>query len=361
MSVLDREFLDNTLRSWIVALALGAGTIVVLRVVTRVAVRRLGAMAQRTATYWDDVLTGVLRATRGLFLVIVAVLVMATVLDLPADWEVGIRRVTAVVLVIQGGLWAAAGLTGWLGAYRRTRISEDPAAATAVSAIGFVGRIVLWAVVLLLALDNLGVDVTALVAGLGVGGIAVALAAQNILGDLFASMSIVLDKPFVLGDFIAVGDFMGTVEHVGLKTTRIRSLTGEQLVFSNADLLQSRLRNYGRMKERRVVFVLGVVYQTSRDKLARIPGLLREAVEAEGQTRFDRAHFKGFAASSLDFEVVYYMKVPNYNAYMDVQQAINLRIVELFAAEGIEFAYPTQTVFVVREPAAADGREPRGG
>jgi small-conductance mechanosensitive channel len=351
MGFLDRSFLDNTLRTWIVALALGAGTIVGLRVVTRVAVGRLGAVARRTETYWDDVLTGVLRATSGVFLAIVALLVMVTVLDLRADWELGIRRVAAVALVIQGGLWATAGLTGWLGAYRRTRITEDPAAATTVSALGFVGRIALWTVVLLLALDNLGVDVTALVAGLGVGGIAVALAAQNILGDLFASMSIVLDKPFVLGDFVAVGEFMGSVEHVGLKTTRIRSLTGEQLVFSNADLLQSRLRNYGRMKERRVLFALGVVYHTPRDKLARIPDLLREAVQSENKARFDRAHFKGFAASSLDFEVVYYMTVPDYSTYMDVQQAINLRIVELFAADGIDFAYPTQTVHVVKETA----------
>ncbi|HET7038320.1 MAG TPA: mechanosensitive ion channel family protein, partial [Gemmatimonadales bacterium] len=285
MGFLDRVFLDNTLRTWIVALALGAGTAVVLRVVTRVAVRRLGAMAQRTETYWDDVLTGVLRATSGLFLTIVALLVMVTVLDLPADWEVTLRRVSAVALVIQGGLWATAGLTGWLAAYRRARITEDPAAATTVGALGFVGRIVLWSVVLLLALDNLGVDVTALVAGLGVGGIAVALAAQNILGDLFASMSIVLDKPFVLGDSIAVGDFMGSVEYVGLKTTRLRSLTGEQLVFSNADLLQSRVRNYGRMKERRIQFSVGVTYQTPRETLARIPALLRQAVEAEEPVR----------------------------------------------------------------------------
>ncbi|MCI0464533.1 MAG: mechanosensitive ion channel family protein [Gemmataceae bacterium] len=346
MDFLDRGLFGNTARSWLIALGLATVAVLTLRVVTGTLVRKIGALAERTATFWDDVLAGVLRSTKGLSYAIVVLLVIVTVLSLPTDWETTLRRVAAVALVIQGGFWAAAGLTGWLAGYRRTRLADDPAAATTVTAIGFVGRLVLWAVVLLLALDNLGVDVTALVAGLGVGGVAVALAAQNILGDLFASMSIVLDKPFVMGDFIIVNEYMGTVEHVGLKTTRVRSLTGEQLVFSNNDLLQSRIRNFGRMKERRILFTVGVVYQTPRQTLARIPDLLKRAVEAEERTRLDRAHFRGFGDSTLDFEVVYYMKVPDYNTYMDVQQAINLRIVEQFESEGIEFAYPTRTIFL---------------
>jgi small-conductance mechanosensitive channel len=203
-------------------------------------------------------------------------------------------------------------------------------------------------VALLLILDNLGIDITALVAGLGVGGIAVALAVQNILGDLFASLSIVLDKPFAVGDFIIIDDYLGSVEHVGLKTTRLRSLSGEQLVMSNADLLSSRIRNYGRMYERRIVFSLGVTYQTPRDKLKKIPGIIRDAVEAQDQTRFDRSHFKGYGSFSLDFETVYHVLQPDYNLYMDIQQAVNFAIHERFEAEGIEFAYPTQTLFVER-------------
>ena len=210
----------------------------------------------------------------------------------------------------------------------------------------------MWSIVLLLALDNLSIDVTALVTGLGIGGIAVALAAQNILGDLFASLTIVLDKPFLLKDFLIVNEFLGTVEHIGLKTTRLRSLTGEELVFSNADLLNSRIRNYGRMFERRVVFSLGVVYQTPRDKLAKIPDIIRSAIEAQEKTRFDRAHFKDFGAYALNFEAVYYVLVPDYNVYMDTQQAINFYIHEQLEAEGIEFAYPSQTVYVVREEPA---------
>jgi small-conductance mechanosensitive channel len=198
----------------------------------------------------------------------------------------------------------------------------------------------------LLALDNMGVNITGLVAGLGIGGIAVALALQNILGDLFASLSIILDKPFVIGDFIVVDQLMGTVEHVGLKTTRIRSLSGEQVIFSNAGLLQSRIRNFKRMAERRVVFTVGVTYQTPYEKLARISALLREAVELQQGVRFDRAHFKEYGDFALVYEIVYFVTSPDYNKYMDIQQAINFEIYRRFQQEGLEFAYPTQTLFV---------------
>jgi len=349
MEFFQRTIADNAIQTWLLAVVLGLGSAVALRVTTRVIIGRLREVAERTATLWDDVLAEVLGATKTAFLLIIAALVATLVLTLPGDWDVLVRRVAAVAFIVQSGFWGIAALSGWLTDYKRKRMEDDPAAATTVGAIGFVGKLLLWTVVLLLSLDNLGVDVTALMAGLGVGGIAVALAAQNILGDLFASMSIVLDKPFVLGDFIVVGEFAGSVEQVGLKTTRIRSLTGEQLVFSNADLLGSRVRNYGRMRERRILFSIGVIYQTPKAKLETIPTILREAVEASERTRFDRAHFKGFGPSSLDFEIVYYMLVPDYGAYMDVQQAINFRIFERFSAEGIEFAYPTQTVFVARE------------
>jgi small-conductance mechanosensitive channel len=217
-----------------------------------------------------------------------------------------------------------------------------------IGALGFIVQMGLWSAVVLLALDNLGVDITALVAGLGVGGVAVALAVQNILGDLFASLAIVLDKPFVLRDFIIVGDLLGTVEHIGLKTTRVRALSGEQLIFSNADLLSSRIRNFGRMFERRVVFQIGVTYQTPRGKLEAIPGIIRDAITAQDGTRFDRSHFAAYGDFSLNFESVYYVLSPDYNRYMDIQQAINLRIHERFEAEEIEFAYPTQTLFLAR-------------
>jgi small-conductance mechanosensitive channel len=243
-------------------------------------------------------------------------------------------------------LWATAALTTFLTLRRARQLAADPSTVAAMDLVGFLLRLFVWAAVLLLLLDNLGVNVTTLIAGLGVGGIAVALAAQNVLGDLFASLSIVLDKPFVVGDFIAVADFMGSVEHVGLKTTRLRSLSGEQVVFSNTDLLGSRIRNYGRMYERRVVSSIGVTYQTPPAKLRRIPEIIREIVQCQQKIRFDRAHFQNLGDSSLGFEFVYYVLTADYNHYMDVQQNINLALLEKLTDEGVEFAYPTQTVFV---------------
>jgi small-conductance mechanosensitive channel len=233
--------------------------------------------------------------------------------------------------------------------YRRKKIESNAAAVTTLSSIGFVLKTLLWFILLLVVLDNYGVNVTALVAGLGISGIAVALAVQNVLGDLFASFSIVFDKPFVIGDFIIVGDFMGTVEYVGLKTTRVRSLSGEQLIFSNTDLLKSLIRNFKRMFERRVVFTIGVLYQTSYEKLIEIPEMIQSIIESHSQARFDRAHFKEYGAYSLNFEIVYWIQDPDYNVYMDIQQAINLSIFRQFKEKGIQFAYPTQTLLIEKD------------
>jgi len=237
--------------------------------------------------------------------------------------------------------------------YRRRQLEVDPSGVTSLGALGFLARAMVWTVIALTILANLGVNITAFVASLGIAGVAIGLALQGVVGDLLASLSIVLDRPFVVGDFITVGEFMGTVEHVGLKTTRIRSLSGEQLVFSNSDLLSSRIRNYKRMSERRAVFALGVTYDTPAEKLRRIPGMIREVIEAMDNTRFDRSHFKAFGPSSLDFETVYYMLVPDYNAYMDTQEAINLEVVQRLGDEEIELAFPTQTLYLQRAGAAA--------
>jgi small-conductance mechanosensitive channel len=325
----------------------------VLRVAAAVIVSRVTALSRKTKTQWDDVIAGALARTKFLFLLALGVFAGARALTLSDRTSSTIESITIIALLIQAGIWAGVILTRSLDAYRKQEMEEDPAAATAVGALGFVGKLVLWTAVLLLALDNLGVDITALVAGLGVGGVAVALALQNILGDLFASLSIVLDKPFVLGDFLIVDDHLGSVEYIGLKTTRLRSLWGEQLIFSNSDLLKSRVRNFGRMFERRVVFSIGVTYQTPREQLQAIPGIIRAAVEEQERTRFDRSHFKEYGDFAINFETVYYVLVPDYNTYMDIQQAINLRIHERFEELGIEFAYPTQTLFLVKQGAAA--------
>jgi len=290
----------------------------------------------------------VVRATRLWLLAPLALYVGATTMELPARLDRLLESIALVALVMQFALWATRLLSRWLSMRAEAARGTDPEVATTVTLLGFVGRVVVWSFALLLGLDQLGLDVTALVAGLGIGGIAVALALQNILGDLFASAAIVLDKPFMVGDFIIVGTHAGTVERVGLKTTRVRSLSGEQLVFSNTQLLNSEIRNFNRLQERRIAFGIGVTYETPLEKLREIPGWLQAAVEAQPKARFDRAHFKEYADFSLNFEIVYYVLSPEFNVYMDTQQAINLAFFEKFAAEGVQFAYPTRTLFIKR-------------
>ncbi|KTG17554.1 MULTISPECIES: mechanosensitive ion channel family protein [unclassified Guyparkeria] len=330
----------------LIASGIALGIFALLVLAQRVLLNRWARFAEGTSNSIDDDLVIVLRRTQWWFLLVVGVSIGTLYFDLPAQGDQLIRSATVLALLLQAGLWSSTFLVQRLERYRLKRRETDPGSEMTLSAVGFLGRIALWSFILLLALDNLGVNVTALIAGLGVGGIAVALAVQNILGDLFASLSIVLDKPFTVGDFLIIDDLLGKVEHVGLKTTRLRSLSGEQLVFSNSDLLQSRIRNYGRMYERRVVFEIGVTYQTPRDKLEIIPAIMREAVEACEETRFDRSHFKAYGNFSLNFETVYFVLTADYNRYMDVQQAVNLHIHQRFEEEGIEFAYPTQTLFI---------------
>lgn len=336
---------QNRMSAWVAALAVAAGLAVLLLLARGLTVRWLRRIAERARTRAYDLTVVLAGRTHVLFLVVVAVYVGAALLTLPARVERALTLAVLVAFLGQVALWGTM-LISLLVSWYVQRAAGDAVAATTATAFGFLGRLLLWGVVLLLALDNLGVNITTLVAGLGVGGIAVALAVQNILGDLFASFSIVFDKPFAIGDFITVGDFMGTVEHVGLKTTRVRSLSGEQIVFSNSDLLQSRIRNYQRMAQRRVVFTLGVTYETPYEELRAIPQIVRQVIEGQPQARFDRAHFKAYGDFSLVYEAVYHVATPDYNTYMDTQQAINLEIYRRFKERGIEFAYPTRTLYL---------------
>jgi small-conductance mechanosensitive channel len=345
---INYELFGNTLLSW----SGGATAFVVvwsiLWIVRRLVYRRLNKLAEHRGIRALEIAAYVVRRTKGWFLFAVAVYAASQFVDISDKAHIWIDRATLILALLQAGAWLSAGFTRFLHSRRQQELEESPDGVAAMDILSFLSRVAIWTIVLLAILDNLGVNITTLIAGLGVGGIAVALAAQNILSDLFASLSIVLDKPFVVGDFLIMGEFLGTVERVGIKTTRLRSLSGEQLVFSNNDLLNSRIRNYGRMQERRVVFALGVTYQTSAETLKRIPDIIRKAVEAQADIRFDRAHFQKYGAFSLDFEVVYHVLSADYNQYMDIQQAINLQIFSNFEAEGIEFAYPTQTLYVNR-------------
>ena len=342
-------YFGNSIKDWTIALSIILIVFTVLNIVQKIAISKLSAMARKTENQIDDLLAEILKKTKIFTLLIVSFYAGLNFLNLKPGILAVSQKIFIFILILQAGFWAGAGINFWLGRAVKKRMSEDSASATTISFLGFVARVLLWSIVLLLILDNLGVDITSLVAGLGIGGIAIALALQNILGDLFASLSIVLDKPFVIGDFIIVDDLMGTIEHIGLKTTRMRSLSGEQLIFSNNDLLKSRIRNYKRMSERRIVFGFGVVYQTSLDKLKLIDKIIKDIIEEQPQARLDRVNFKEYGDFSLNFEVVYYVTNPEFNVYMDVQEAINLEMFRRFEEEGIEFAYPTQTLFIPRE------------
>ena len=347
----EAMFWGNPMSAWALAVGVGVALTVGLLIIKRLSGRMLQRIAERTRSRLGDLVVVLIRRTHPVLLLIFAAYGAAAVLTLSPRAERALGAAVVLALLAQVAIWGTALITLLVSWYVQKQAGEDPIGATTAAAFGFFGRLVLWTVVLLLALDNLGIDVTTLIAGLGVGGIAVALALQNILSDLFASFSIVFDKPFVIGDFIIVDDLLGTVEHIGLKTTRVRALSGEQLIFSNADLLSSRIRNFGRMFERRVVFQIGVTYQTPRGKLEAIPGIIRDTITAQDGTRFDRSHFAVYGDFSLNFESVYYVLSPDYNRYMDIQQAINFELVRRFAAQEIGFAFPTRTLHVNTLPA----------
>jgi len=345
---LDTRVLGNPLSEWAISVALLTATLTILFVVRRLLRRRLQKLAETRDAIFFKVMRHVVGQSKPWFLFIVAINVSLRRIEAGDTFNLVVGRILIIGMLIQFGIWAVAGLGRFMQLRRERDLEEDAGAVAALDIVSFLTRVSVWAIVFLLVLDNLGINITALVAGLGVGGIAVALAAQNIISDLFASLSIVLDRPFVLGDFLVIDNYYGNVEKVGLKTTRVRSLSGEQLVFANNDLLNSRIRNYGQMVERRIVFTIGVVYQTPYEKLAEIPAIIEDIIVSQESARFDRAHFQRFGDYSLNYEIVYFVESSDYTLYMDIQQAVNLEIFRRFAEEGIEFAYPTQSIFVER-------------
>jgi len=331
MAILEQTYLGNTILQWGLALLVAFVALVTIRILKSFAVRRLRKLAERTSTDLDDLIVHLLSSTKFFLILGLSLYAGSLMLDLPGDSRDFVTNVAVLIFLLQATLWGNFVIKYLVSQFVEARLEEDASTATMVNAFGFVARLIFFSVILLVAFGTVGFDVSALVTGFGIGGIAIALAVKDILSDLFGSLTIALDKPFVLGDFITTGDYAGTVEHIGLKTTRLRSSTGEQLVFSNADLLSSRLRNYKRMQERRAMM---------NHELA----------------RFDRAHFADFGDFSLNFQVVFWVTKPGYADFMNTRQAINLEVYERFATEGIEFAFPTQTLYVEKgsdEPAHA--------
>ena len=351
---LDRVLYQNSLRQWGVALAVAVAAFGALLLVRSLLLGRLARIAKRTTTDLDDILVEIVARTRPYFLAAAAVVFGSRFLVLPPTTDIYIAGVFALVLLVQCGLWGGTAVDLWIQQRLHRRVAgTDVASATTIRALGIGVKVVLWVIIFITALDKLGVNVTTLITGLGIGGVAIALAVQNILGDLFAALSIVLDKPFDVGDAIAVDQMSGTVERIGLKTTRVRSLSGEQIIISNSDLLKSRIRNYKRQVERRVVFTTDVTYDTAPEQIERIPGMIREVISAQQPVRFDRSHFTTYTDSSLRIETVYYVLDADYSRYLDIQQSINLQLLRRFNAEKIGFAFPTRTVvFADGAPAA---------
>lgn len=347
MDFFNMNILGNTAFDYIMFLFFVVAGMAAVKAFAVIVLIRLKAWAEKTHVTIDNFMVGVMEKTFVplayfyVFYLSLGYLILPDAVRRGADivWII-VLTISVLRLIISIVDYA---LESWL------KRQGDETKEKSLKGILAVIRIVVWGLGITFLLDNLGFKVSAVIAGLGIGGVAVALAAQAILGDLFSYFAIFFDRPFEVGDFIIVGDFLGSVEHVGIKTTRLRSLGGEQIIFSNTDLTNSRVRNYKRMNRRRVVFKFGVVYQTSLDKLKKIPGIVSDIIKHNPDADFDRAHFFSFGDFSLVFEVVYYVNSPDYNKYADVQQQINYELKEELEKLGVGFAYPTQTLYLNNE------------
>jgi small-conductance mechanosensitive channel len=348
-SWLQSKFLSFTINEWVYALLIFICTYAVLLLIWKFTIRRITRFALRNPTKLGDLIVEVMRSTHQLTFALFSVLFAMHFLELNARWLTRLDYLSFLIIGFQIALWLSKGITLWAKA---KSVATDGSAENMVltTMLSWIFKTIVWSIAVLSILANMGVNITAFVASLGVGGVAVALAVQNILSDLFASLAIGLDKPFVIGDFIIFGDVLGTVERVGLKTTHIRSLSGEQIVCGNTELLKNTIHNYKRMAERRVVFEFRVTYDTKADVVEKIPEIVKKAIAAESKARFDRAHFKGFGLSSLDFEVVYYVLDSSYNIYMDIQQSVNLYLMRELESMDVSFAFPTMTLNLSKNP-----------
>jgi small-conductance mechanosensitive channel len=339
----ERIYYGNSVADWliagVVAVAVWSGLSVLRRLITARS-KKYSAAHRSTPVRLIFYLLGY---TKQLLFFAISVYAGQENLTFPPQLQHIVSNSVLTLILFQAGVWAGRSVRFYLEIKEMER-GPDRVFAGSLDIINFVARILIWSLLILVALDNFGVNITALLAGLGVGGVAVALALQNILGDLFASLSIALDKPFVVGDSLNIDTFTGVVEHIGIKTTRLRSESGEQIILSNADILKSRVRNYGRMAEQRVLATLRVTYTTPGDTLQGIPTVLEAIVRAQPNARFDRCHLKTLGESSLLFELSYFAQQPKLNPLLDLQQTVNFRILDEFRRLGVEFAYPTQRV-----------------
>ena len=344
----SQTYLNNTLEAYAIAIGIFVGGIILIKIFKKIILYRLKKWSEKTETTLDDFLiAGIEKSIVPLFYFGVFYLALKS-LTLSAQINEIIKVASLFVLTFFIVRFISSTILFTVSYFIRKQEKGDEKVRQ-MRGMTVLINVVIWAVGLVFLMDNLGFNISAVVAGLGIGGIAIALAAQTILGDLFSYFVIFFDRPFEVGDFIVVQDKVGTVEYTGIKTTRIRALSGEQLVFSNTDLTNSRIHNFKKMERRRVVFKLGVIYQTTAAQLEEIPKIVRKIIEDQQDTTFDRGHFASYGDFSLNFEFVYYVLGADYVKYMDTQQTINLSVYRTFEEKGIEFAYPTQTLFLNKE------------
>ncbi|MDR6230856.1 small-conductance mechanosensitive channel [Pseudomonas sp. SORGH_AS199] len=350
-TLLSTSLLGISLANWLAMLCIILLSFTLARTIIGFVLRNLRTRAEKPGAHVSHIAIQVLSSTSNTLLLLAAILIGVGILDLPERWLTRVSSLWFVVAALQAGLWANRAVALAVHHYFVKHSQADVYQGSALATLSLWGaKVLLWAVVGLAMLSNLGVNITAFVASLGVGGIAIALAVQNILGDVFASLSIAVDKPFEVGDFIVVGSLAGTVEHVGLKTTRIRSLGGEQIVMANAEMIGSTIQNYKKLQERRIVFKFGLTYASQPQQIRQVTAALKDIIQRQDKTRFDRAHLLAFGDSSLDFEVVYIVLDASYNLYMDIQQAINLEMMEAFAKIGVRFALSSRSLYVESLP-----------
>lgn len=338
----SEQWHGHTLLEWGIGLGLCLGLALVIRLIRGALTSRARKLAEKTTTRVDDAWVEVLDATAWYFYLALGLAAARIYLDLPSKADVYVKNGLSILVGIQITVWLQAAITTFLGIWSSKEGTSQ--ASTAAATIRFIARLALWTVLLLVILSNLGVELTTLVAGLGVGGVAAALAVQKLLGDLISGLSMYFDRPFDIGDFIIVGDVLGNVTKIGLRTTRIDSLGGEKIVYPNGELVTKCIRNYQRMQERRIVFHFRIEYGLTADKVQEARDIAAEVVSETEHTRFDRAHFQKYGAYSLDFEVVYFVLSRDYNQYMDVQHSINMELYRRFEEAEIPFAFPTQTL-----------------
>lgn len=350
------QWAGNSATAWLLATATALVGFVLARtalVVVRSRLRRIDAQsAPLAAVRATRPLRAVVEATRNSLLLLLAAVLSTQFLELGERGEHIVHNVGFAIVGVQVALWVNALIDGWLSR-PRTRNGEHRGNPVMIGILRWCMQFVVWTTLVLAMLANAGVNITAFVASLGIGGVAVAFGLQTILGDLFSSLSIGLDKPFEVGEFIAFGPDLGTVRHVGLKSTRIDSLRGEQLVISNSRLLEQLVRNYSRMPHRRVVFGVRLPYGTSSDQVRTVIERVREFIECEQHARFDRGHLAALGEYGLEFEFVYYVLDSDYTLYMDIQQRVNLAIVDLLGELDLEFAVPARHVRLANESAGA--------